>query len=39
MRHIGLVLLLVLLSATALGEGATVTYRDYGGKLTVSADS
>ena len=38
-RHIGLALLLVLLSATALGEEATVTYRDYGGKLTVSADA
>lgn len=39
MRYIRLTLLLVLLSATALGEGSTVTYRDYGGKLTVSADA
>ena len=40
MRRIGLVLALLLAwAAAAAGEGAEVTYRDYGGKLTVAADA
>lgn len=40
MRRIGLVLvLLAMLLTAAAAEGTPVTYRDYGGKLTVSADA
>jgi len=40
MRRIGCVLLLILMWAVAASaEGETVTYRDYGGKLTVAADA
>lgn len=40
MRRIALVLLLMLvLAAAGLAEAERITYRDYGGKLTVSADA
>ena len=42
MRRIGWTLLMLVLlawAAAAVGEGETITYRDYGGKLTVSADA
>lgn len=41
MRRMGLVLLMILLlwSSAAYGEGSEVTYRDYGGKITVPADT
>lgn len=40
MRRIALVLLLMLvLAAAGMAEAERITYRDYGGKLTVSADA
>lgn len=40
MRRIGcILLLLVIWAAAALGEGAEITYREYGGKITVPADA
>lgn len=40
MRRMGcILLLLVIWAAAALGEGTEITYREYGGKITVPADA